>query len=80
LANYNLDDQDIEVLLAMTRERIGTARVAADTNDDDLAHLYTLKGKLLRIQTSRGGAEKPAPKKTRKKATPQPEEIAPAVV
>jgi len=61
---YILDNKDVSTLTRLTEAEITKARKADDVNDDELAHLYALKGKLAKVAASRdevakGGAEKP---------------------
>lgn len=50
---YILDDRDITTLKLQNDAAIAAARADSETSDDDLAHLYALRGKLNRIAAGR---------------------------
>lgn len=56
---YILTDEDLATLAEQNAAAITEARASADTPDDKLAHLFQLRGKLVKIAEKRGDEPMP---------------------
>lgn len=73
MANYNLDNEDLDTLDVFTQQAIKDARGDASVTDETLAHYYALRGKLGKIREGRERTDsEPKPRKARKRATVKP--------
>lgn len=76
---YILSNEDIATLQKQNDAAIAVARKNDSTTDDEMAHLFQLRGKLNKIAEGRGEEEKTAsPQKTTTRSTRKSSSPAPA--
>jgi len=57
MAGYTLDNNDLQTLQNQNNAAIAAARKSDEVDDEQMAHLYALKGKLARLIANRDSDE-----------------------
>ena len=69
MATYNLDNNDLQTLQNQNNAAIAAGRKSDEVDDDKMAHLFALKGKLARLIANRDNDEAPEPVKSSRTRT-----------